>query len=291
MNDYIKKKLSDINNKFSLNKQEVTIIKPRIGWQIIDFRELMKYRDLFYFLVWRQIKVLYAQTILGFSWAILIPLIQIVIFTIIFGHVAKLPTDGIPYFLFSSAAIIPWTYMSQAMTASSQSLVSGQNLLGKVYFPRLMFPLTPVLAKLINFGISIIILLGVLIYYRVTPTYNIFFLPIFLALMIVIPTGIGMWLSALAIRFRDVKHAMGFLVRMLIYSAPILYSVSSIPESYRIIYSLNPIVAVIEGFRGCLLGTPIVWSLIWPGIFTSLFLLISGAFYFKRMEWLFVDVI
>jgi lipopolysaccharide transport system permease protein len=291
MNDYIKNKLSDINNKLSKNKQEVTIIKPRFGWQIIDIKELMRYRDLFYFLVWRQIKVLYAQTILGFAWAILVPLIQIVVFTIIFGKVAKLPTDGIPYFLFSSAAIIPWTYMSQAMTASSQSLVTGKNLLGKVYFPRLMYPLTPVLAKLINFGISIIILLVVLIYYRVTPTYNIFFLPLFLVLMIVIPTGIGMWLSALAIRFRDVKHAMGFLVRMLIYSAPILYSISSIPESYRILYSLNPIVAVIEGFRGCLLGTPIVWSLIWPGIFTSLFLLISGAFYFKRMEWLFVDVI
>ena len=273
------------------NVDLVTIIKPKSGWQLINFNELMQYRDLFYFMVWREIKVLYAQTILGFSWAILQPLVQIIIFTIVFGKVAEVSSEGLPYFLFSSVAIIPWTYMSQAMTQSSQSLVQGQHMLGKVYFPRLIFPLTPVLSRLIDFGISILILLVVVIYYRVMPTWNLIFLPLFIILMMAIPAGIGMWLSALAIRFRDVKHAMTFVIRMLIYTAPIVYSASSIPDPYRFIYSLNPIVGVIEGYRACLLGTPMPWLFILPGLFTAIILLLGGAFYFRRMERVFVDVI
>lgn len=278
-------------NKSSTVDRPVTIIKPRSGWQIIDFKELKEYRDLFFFLVWRDIKVLYAQTVLGFCWAILQPLIQIVIFTIVFGRVAKISTDGIPYILFSTVAIIPWTYMSQAITQSSQSLVVGQNMLGKVYFPRLIFPITPVLARLIDFGISILLILGVALYYRVLPTWNLMLFPLFVVFMMSIGAGVGMWLSAMAIRFRDVKFAMPFVVRMLIYSAPIVYSASSIPKAYRTIYSLNPIVGVIEGFRSCLLGTPVPWQYIWPGMITAFILLISGAFYFKRMERVFVDVI
>ncbi len=269
----------------------VNIIKPVTGWQLIDFNELIQYRDLFYFLVWRDIKVMYAQTILGFSWAILQPLIQIVIFTVIFGKVAKLSTEGIPYFLFSSIAIIPWTYMAQAMTQSSQSLVSGQNMLGKIYFPRLIFPLTAVLGKLVDFGIALLLLLVILGVYRVTPTHKLLFLPFFAIYMVCIPTGVGLWLSALAIRFRDVKHAMAFVIRMLMYSAPIVYSASAIPEKYRIVYSLNPIVGVIEGYRSCLLGTSFEWQYIIPGIVTVFLLLISGALYFKRMEHIFADVI
>ena len=274
-----------------MNSDPTTIIKPRSGWQLIDFKELREYRDLFYFLVWRDIKVLYAQTILGFSWAILQPVVQIVIFTIVFGKVARVATDGIPYVLFSTVAIIPWTYMSQAMTQSSQSLVSGQHMLGKVYFPRLIFPLTSVLAKLVDFGISMLIVLAAALYYRVVPTWNVLLFPIFVLLMASIAAGVGMWLSAMAIRFRDVKHAMPFAVRMLMYTAPIVYSASSIPEKWRFVYSLNPIVAVIEGFRACLLGTPMPWAYIWPGMITAAILLIAGAFYFKRMERVFVDVI
>ena len=278
-------------NKSSEINIPVNIIKHRSGWQIIDFKELKEYRDLFYFLVWRDVKVLYAQTILGFLWAILQPLIQIVIFTIVFGTVAKVSTDGIPYILFSTVAIIPWTYMSQSMTQSSQSLILGQHMLGKVYFPRLIFPLTSVLAKLVDFGISMLIILGVILYYRVLPTWNLLLFPLFVMLMVSISAGVGMWLSAMAIRFRDVKLAMPFVVRMLMYTAPIVYSASSIPETYRIIYSLNPIVGVIEGYRACLLGTPMPWPYIWPGVITAIILLISGAFYFKRMERVFVDVI
>ncbi len=278
-------------NNLNAKTTSTTIIKPESGWQIIDFRELKEYRDLFYFLVLRDIKVLYAQTILGFSWAILQPLVQIVIFTIIFGKVAKVSTDGIPYLLFSTVAIIPWTYMSTAMTTSSESLVSGQHMLGKIYFPRLIFPLVPVLSKLIDFGISLLIIFGVMLYYRILPTWNLLFLPLMLIMMISIPAGIGLWLSALAIRFRDVRYVMSFVIRMLIYSAPIVYATSSIPETYRIIYSLNPIVGVIEGYRACLIGTPMPWSYILPGMITTFILLVGGAFYFKRMERVFVDVI
>jgi lipopolysaccharide transport system permease protein len=291
MINILKLKRNTYANRQKSLSDSLTIIKPRSGWQIIDIKELKDYRDLFFFLVWRDIKVLYAQTILGFSWAILQPLIQIVIFTIIFGKVARVSTDDIPYFLFSTVAIIPWTYMSQAMTQSSQSLVTGQKMLAKVYFPRIIFPMTPVLARMVDFGISIVIIMVVMLYYRILPTLNLLFLPLFLAMMAATPLGIGLWLSALAIRFRDVKHAMPFVVRMLIYTAPIVYSASTIPETYRFIYSLNPIVGVIEGYRSCLLGTAIPWAYIWPGIISIFILLISGALYFRRMERVFVDVI
>ena len=273
------------------NCETLTIVQPKSGWQVIDFKELKEYRDLFYFLVWRDIKALYAQTVLGFSWAILQPLVQIIIFTIIFGKVAKLSTDGIPYILFSSVAVIPWTYMSQAMAQSSQSLIGGSSMLGKIYFPRLIFPITPVLAKLIDFGIAMFIIVGIMFYYRVYPTWNLLFFPLFLMMMMSIPLGIGLWLSSLAIRFRDIRQAMPFFIQMLMYSAPIVYSASSISENYRLIYSLNPIVGVIEGYRACLLGIPMPWGYIWPGMLAAAILLISGALYFKRMERIVVDVI
>lgn len=269
----------------------ISIIQPNSGWQLIDFKELNQYRDLFFFLVWRDIKVLYAQTIMGLSWAVFLPLIQIILFSIIFGTIANVNTDGIPYILFSSVAIIPWAYMSQSMTQSSQSLIAGSSMLGKIYFPRLLYPVSPILSRLVDFGISIVIILCLMGYYGVAPTWNLLLFPLCFLLMMAIPLGIGLWLSSLAIRFRDVKHVMPFCIQMLMYSAPIVYSASSIPEAYRIIYSLNPIVSVIEGYRACLLGTEIPWLYVWPGMLTALLLLISGALYFKRMERFIVDVI
>ena len=274
-----------------MSSDSVSIIKPKSGWQFVDFKELKEYRDLFYFLVWRDIKVLYAQTILGFAWAVLNPLIQIFIFTIIFGKIAKLSTDGIPYVLFSSLGIIPWTYMSNAMNSASESLVTGRGMLGKIYFPRLIYPLTPVLSKFVDFSISIIIILFVCFFYGITPTWNLMLFPFFVLLMICIPAAVGIWLSSLAIRFRDVRFAMTFVIRMLMYSAPIVYTASSVPEKYRVIYSLNPIVGVIEGIRASLLGTPFLWQYIIPGIITLIIMLFSGLLYFKRMERIIVDVI
>jgi lipopolysaccharide transport system permease protein len=270
---------------------ETIVIEPKSGWQAVNFKELKEYRDLLFFLVWRDMKVLYAQTILGLSWAILQPVIQIVLFTIVFGKVAKISTDGIPYVLFSTVAIIPWTYMHQAMERASDSLVAQQRILGKIYFPRLIFPLTPVLSRLIDFGISISVIVGVMLYYRVTPTLNLLLFPVFTLMMMCVSAGVGMALSAMTIRFRDVKHAMPFAVRMLMYSAPIVYSASSIPETYRFLYSLNPLVGVIEGFRASLLGSAVPWQYIWPGGVVAVLLLLVGAFYFRRMERVFVDVI
>jgi lipopolysaccharide transport system permease protein len=274
-----------------LDAEDVIVIEPATGWRPIDFAELRQYRDLIYFLVWRDIKVLYAQTILGFAWAILNPAIQIIVFTVIFGKIAKIPTDGIPYALFSTVAIVPWTYMSDAMTSSSQSLVGGQHILGKIYFPRVIFPVIPVLAKLVDFSIAMLLVIGTMIYFGVEITSNILVLPLFIVMMMAVPFGIGLWLSALAIRYRDVKFAMTFLIKMLIYSAPILYTASAIPDKWRVIYSLNPIVAVIEGFRACLLGTPIPWAFVWPGLATCVVLIGGGLMYFRRMEKVFVDVI
>jgi len=269
----------------------VTVIEPKSGWQVIDFKELKEYRDLFIFLVWRDIKILYAQTILGLAWAVLNPAIQIVIFSVVFGRVAKVPTEGIPYVVFSSVAVVPWAYMSQAMTQSSQSLVTMQNMLAKIYFPRLLFPITPPLARLVDFAISMVILLAIALFYGIMPTWNLIFLPLFIVMMVSVAAGVGMWLSAMAIRFRDVKFAMPFCIQLLIYTAPIVYSAESIPEHWRFVYSLNPLVGVIEGFRASFLGLPIPWLYILPGIVTSLLLLSSGALYFRRMEWVFVDVI
>jgi len=274
-----------------LHDVPVVRIVPPSRWKLLDFKELVEYRDLFYFLVWRDIKILYAQTILGFSWAILNPVIQIVIFSVVFGKVAKISTGGIPYVLFSTVAIVPWTYMSEALSYSSQSLVLNQAMLGKIYFPRILYPLTPVLARLVDFSISLLILIGTMVYYHVSLTWNIVWLPLFVIMMIAIPTGAGLWLSALAIRFRDVKFAMPFVIRMLIYSAPILYTAKAMPTSYRMVYSMNPLVGVIEGYRACLLGTPLDWQFILPGLLVTVLLVVSGAMYFHRMERVFVDVI
>ncbi len=287
LNNLFKRFAGSSNEKSNV----IVTIKPDTGWKICDFKELMEYRDLFYFLVWRELKSLYAQTVMGFMWAVLQPLIQIVLFSVIFGKVAKVSSDGFPYLLFSSVAIVPWTYIAQAMTQSSQSLLAGSSMLGKVYFPRLIFPITPVLSRLVDFWISVIIIVFVMIYYRVVPTWNLLFFPLFFLMMVLVPLGVGLWMASLAIRFRDVKYSLGFFIRMLMYSAPIVYSASTIPEKYRILYSMNPIVGVIEGYRACLLGSHIPWQFIWPGQITSIILVISGAFYFKRMERIIVDVI
>lgn len=288
MNPFGLKKVSETVDG---NREQLVVIKPKRGWQMINIKELIAYHELFGFLVWRDIKVLYAQTVLGLFWAILQPLVQIAIFTVVFGKVAKVPTDNIPYLLFATIGIIPWTYISQGITQSSQSLIGNQAMLGKIYFPRLIFPIVPVLAKLVDFGISLFLLLGIAIYYRVYPTWNLLWFPLFFIMMVAITSGIGMWLSALAIRFRDVKHAMSFLIRMLMYTAPIVYSSSSINETYRLYYSFNPIVGVIEGFRASVLGLPMPWMYIWPGMLATVIIFVSAAYYFKKMEGIFVDVI
>ncbi len=268
-----------------------TIIEPKKGWQLIDWQELREYKDLFYFLVWRDIKVLYKQTILGFVWAIIRPFFSMIVFSVVFGRLAKVPSDGVPYPIFAYTALIPWTYFSTAMSSSTQSLISNANMLSKVYFPRLIIPLTPVLAKLIDFAIAFLLLGVMMVWYSIVPTWNVLFLPYLIILMILTASGIGMWLSALAIQYRDVRFALQFLVQLLMYAAPVVWPVSLVPAQYRLLYGLYPMAGIIEGFRSALLGTnPMPWDLILMGALSATIIALSGAFYFRRLERIFADV-
>jgi lipopolysaccharide transport system permease protein len=272
-----------------------TVIEPKPGWRLIDWRELREYRDLFYFLVWRDVKVLYKQTILGFAWAIIRPVFSMVVFSVVFGNLASVPSDGVPYPIFSYAALVPWTYFSTAVTKSTQSLVTNARMLTKVYFPRLVIPMTPVLANLVDFAIAFIVLLLMMVWYGIPPTWNVVFLPLLVLLMILTASGIGMWLSALAIQYRDVQHAIQFIVQLLMYAAPVVWPVSLIRERFGeaglLLYGLYPMAGVIEGFRSALLGAnPMPWDLIMMGSFSALLIAFSGAFYFRRMERIFADV-
>lgn len=272
-----------------------TIIEPKNGWQLIDWREIKEYKDLFYFLVLRDIKVLYKQTVLGFAWAIIQPVFSMIVFSVVFGRLARVPSDGIPYPIFSYAALIPWTYFSTSMTFSIQSLIAGREIFTKVYFPRLVIPLTPVLSKLVDFLIAFVILFGLMAWYKIAPTINILWVPLLILLMMLAASGIGMWLSAMAIQYRDIPHGIQFLTQLLMYAAPVVWPVTLISENFgesaKLIYGLYPIAGVIEGFRSALLGhNPMPWDLIGMGTLTSFILFITGALYFKRKERIFADV-
>jgi len=271
------------------------IVESKRSWGFVDFRELNHYRDLLYFMVWRAIKVAYAQSIGGLAWAVVQPAMQIMVFTVIFGNLVDIGSDGVPYLLFSTVAIVPWSYMSGTMAASSSSLIGNAQMLGKVYFPRIIYPLTPIVSSLVNFGISLVLIVAVMIYYKVMPTMNMFLLPLLLVMMMMVPLAFGLWLSSLAIRYRDVAIVMGYFMRMLMYTAPILYPSTSISDEMRWWYVLNPIVGVIEGFRSALLGASPAMFIRWDSLLVSfamlVFLVVTGAVYFRRMERLVVDVI
>ena len=236
----------DISSKHQNLRQ--IVIKPKKGWQLIDLRELREYRDLFFFLVWRDIKIIYKQSVLGYFWAIIRPVFSMIVFSVVFGRLAQIPSDGVPYPIFSYAALIPWTYFSSSMTNSTQSLIGSVGMFTKVYFPRLIIPMTPVLGGLVDFVIAFSILGVMMIWYGIAPTLNIIFLPLLVVLVILTASGIGMWLSALAIQYRDIKHAITFIVQLLMYSAPVVWPVSLIPDKYRLVYGLYPMAGVIEGF-------------------------------------------
>ncbi|MEM6735242.1 MAG: ABC transporter permease [Bacteroidota bacterium] len=271
--------------------EEITILKPKKGWAIIDWKELIKYRDLLYFLTLRAIKAKYAQSVLGVGWAIIQPLAQTLVFTVIFGNLAKLSSDGVPYILFSFTAMVPWNYFANILTESSNSLIQNKNLLSKVYFPRLLLPLSSVFSKLIDFSIAFLVMIGFFIYYGFVPTLSAAFFPLLMLILIMTSLGTGMLLSAMAIQYRDVQYAMAFMVRLLMYSAPVVYSINIIPDRYHHWYALNPLVGVIEGMRASFLGTKAMpWDLLSIGVPVSLFLFLFGAFYFKRMERRFADI-
>ncbi|MEM6325531.1 MAG: ABC transporter permease [Bacteroidota bacterium] len=270
-------------------------LEAKSGWQVIDWKELVAYRDLFRFLVQRDVTVLYKQTVLGYAWAIIRPLVQMVIFTVIFGNMAEVSSDGVPYAIFNYVALVPWTYFSGSLTASTASLVTNMAMLTKVYFPRLVIPMSSVLAKLVDFAIAFVIVFGLMAYYGVAPTWNVVFLPVLILLMIMTAAAAGLWLSALTIQYRDVKHASQFMVQILMYAAPVVWPASLILERFGetayLVYGIYPLAGIIEGFRAALLGTRAMpWDLIGIGAVSAMFLFVTGALYFKRMERRFADV-
>jgi len=242
-------------------------------------------------LVWRDIKTRYAQSVLGIGWAVIQPLFSMIVFTIVFGKLAKINSDGVPYAIFSFTALLPWTYFSGALASSSGSLLSVSGMMTKVYFPRLIIPMAPVLSKLIDFGIALILLAGMMAFYGFLPSKDIIYFPGLILLMMLTASGMGMWLTALSIQYRDINYGMGFLVQLLMYLAPVVYPASNVPEKFRLIYGLFPMAGVIEGFRSILLqSNPMPTDLIANGTIVAICIFISGAFYFRRMEKYFADV-
>lgn len=271
---------------------KITNIKARSGWQAVDFSELFRYRDLLYFLTLRGLKAKYAQSVLGIGWAIIQPLFLTFVFTIVFGNLAGIKTDGnVPYVLFSLCAMVPWNYFSGTLVDASNAMVANSNMISKVYFPRLVLPLSAVLSKLLDFVIGIIVLAVFCIIYGVVPSINILVLPLLIVLLLMTSIGIGLVLSAMSIQYRDIKHMVPFLVQILLYAAPVVYPATKVPDAYQFAYSLNPMVGVIEGFRSAILNaTPMPWDYILTGFVVSSIIFIVGVFYFQKLERSFADV-
>lgn len=270
----------------------LTVIAPLRGWVPFEFRKLWEYRELLYFLIWRDVKVRYKQTLLGGAWAVLQPFLTMVVFSVIFGYLAKVPSDGIPYPVFTFTALLPWTLFAHAVSESGNSLVLNQQLITKVYFPRLVIPLASVLGGLVDFGIGLVVLFGMMAYYGIPLTSTALTLPLFLILEMATALAVGLWLATLNVQYRDVRYTIPFLVQFWLFITPVAYSSSLIPERWRILYGLNPMTGVVEGFRWALLGKEgAVGPLVLISVLVVVGLLAGGLYYFRRMEETFSDVI
>jgi lipopolysaccharide transport system permease protein len=272
--------------------QASTVVEPSRGWFDLDLKTLWLYRELLYFLVWREIKVRYKQTGLGIAWAVLQPLMTMAIFTVVFGLFVNVPSDGLPYPLFALAALLPWTYFAEALSRSSACLVGDAQLIRKVYFPRLIMPLAAVVSPTVDCFLGFLLLLVLMAWYGVIPTWGLIMLPGFLLLGLVTALSVGLWLSALNVRYRDVRHTIPFLIQCWLYASPVAYPVSLVPDSWRTLYALNPMAGVIEGFRWALLGqaSPDL-SVMLVSLLAVLGLLIGGLIFFHAMEQTFADLI
>jgi lipopolysaccharide transport system permease protein len=275
-----------------VDEEGMQTIEPSKGWRSLPLRELWEYRELLYFLTWRDIKVRYKQTVLGAAWAIIQPLFTMLIFSIFFGRLAKMPSDGVPYPLFSFAALVPWAFFANGLNQSANSLVASANLLKKVYFPRLIIPIAMVLAGVVDFILAFAVLLGMAAVYGVRPTTTLFWVPLFLLLALVTSLGVGLWLSALNVQYRDVRYIVPFIIQVWMFSTPIVYPSSLLSEPWRTLYGLNPMVGVVEGFRWALLGVNTSpGPMIAASSLMALIIFVSGAFYFRHMEKTFADVV
>ena len=277
----------------------ITVIRPSRGWVSLQLDEVWKYRELLYFFIWRDIKVRYKQTILGAAWAIIVPFMNMVVFSLFFGKLANIPSDGIPYPLWSFAALVPWQFFTNGISTSSSSLVTSSNMIKKIYFPRLILPITAALSGIVDFVLAFLVLILMIVGYDVfnvegfslNLTTNVLWLPLFLLLAIVTAMGVGLWLSAMNVQFRDVRYVVPFLTQLWLFATPITYPSSLIPEPWRVLYGLNPMAGVVEGFRWALLNTDSTpGPILVASVVASIILLISGAYYFRRMEKTFADV-
>jgi len=272
-------------------KKEIIVEPPR-GWLNLRLDELWEYRELLFFFVWRDITIRYKQTALGAAWAIIQPVLTMVVFSVIFGKLAKLPSDGIPYPIFSYAALLPWQLFSRGIGDASTSLVINQNMITKTYFPRLFLPASSVLSGLVDFGIAFLVLLGMMVFYHIPLTSRVLLLPAFILLVLVTALAAGMWLSAFNVRFRDVKYITPFLMQFWLYATPIAYSSSLIPEKWRTLYGLNPMAGVVDGFRWAMLGQSFALGPMFIlSLIVVLVLFISGLMYFQRMDRTFADLV
>jgi lipopolysaccharide transport system permease protein len=270
----------------------VTIVKPSKGWISLKLDELWEYRELLYFLTWRDVKVRYKQTVLGAAWAIIQPFFTMVVFSLFFGKLAKMPSDDMPYPIFAYAALVPWMFFASGLNNSSNSLLGSASLIKKVYFPRLLVPISSIIPGLIDFFLAFTVLLGMMFFYRIWPTVNIIWLPFLLLLAFITALGVGLWLSALNVQFRDVRYTVPFLTQFWLFASPIAYPSSLLSEPWRTLYGINPMVGVVEGFRWALLGTDTApGPIVIVSSVVTLMLLVSGAFYFRRMEKTFADVV
>jgi lipopolysaccharide transport system permease protein len=267
------------------------VIRPPRKWVPIDFSELWSYRELLYFFVWRDVKIRYKQTGLGVAWAVIQPLFTMVIFSVIFGGFAKIPSEGIPYPLFVLSALLPWQLFSEGLTRSTLSMVSNAPIMTKVYFPRLIMPIAGILSPIVDFLIAMVILVLMMAYFGFVPTVNVVFLPAFVLLALATSLGVGLWLSALNVQYRDFQYTVPFLIQIWMFASPVVYSTSMVPEQYQLLYGLNPMAGVIEGFRWALLGTAPPSGIVALSVVVVLALLVSGAFYFKKMEQYFADIV
>lgn len=269
-----------------------TVIRPSKGWAALDLAALWRYRELIFFLSWRDIKVRYKQTALGIAWAVIQPVSTMVVFSLFFGQLAGIPSDGLPYPIFAYCALLPWQLFAYSLTESSNSLVANQNLITKVYFPRLVIPISSVLASLVDFVIAFGVLVGLMGYYHIAPTQAAWTLPLFVLLAVSLALGVGLWLSALNVRYRDVRYTLPFLTQVWLVATPIAYPSSLVPEQWRALYGINPMAGVVEGFRWALLGTgKAPGNMLAVSALATLVIFVSGLYYFRRMERIFADTV
>ena len=282
----------DVTPAISPPAHNTIVVEPGRGLLHLDLKAVWQYRELLYFLIWRGVKVRYKQTVIGAGWAILQPLLTMAIFTLVFGNFAKVPSDGLPYPLFAFAALLPWNYFSQAITGGSTGLVTSSNLITKVYFPRLIIVLAAVATPVVDFLLSFLVLIAMMVWFGVAPTWGVLALPLFVLLAVATALAVGLWLSPLNVKYRDVGYTVPFLTQFWMYASPVAYPVSVVPQKWRLVYSLNPMVGVIEGFRWALLGKQRPdFAVMAVSTTIVILLLATGVIFFKRMERAFADVI